>query len=48
MKSIGQYDIPKLINQKAKNSYAYNGHADFLVMIIELFRLLKGSLLPKE
>ncbi len=37
---IGQfYHI--LINQKSLKSYAYNGHTDILVVIIELFRFLR-------
>ncbi len=47
LKSIGQYDQNNKSNE-AKNHYAKNGHTDFLVMIIELFRFLKGIKLLLE
>ncbi len=36
LKSIRQFNVPKFINQKAKNRYDENGHTDLLVFMLEL------------
>ncbi len=40
--------MSKLMDQKAKKLYVYNGHTDFMVIHIELLAFLKSTKWLKE